>query len=113
MKVRIVQTLIAISASLLVAYGFYSFSRNSNLLLAGGSFVFLAVTLISAVGMKSPRERTSTLIRVTAGIFAAIAMTSNLVFSFMSTNVPLYVIVNGILLLAFFLIAYSIYRSKQ
>jgi len=38
---------------------------------------------------------------------------SNLIFTFINFSVPSYVIINGILLLVFILIAYSINKAKQ
>jgi hypothetical protein len=114
MKVNFVQTIIAIAVSLLIAYGFFSFHESENkLLLSGGSFLFLAVTLVMTIGVSYELSRTTTNIRVVSGIFFAIALISNLIFTFLNFSVPSYVITNGILLLVFILIAYSINRAKQ
>lgn len=114
MKVNFVQTIIAIAVSLLIAYGLYSFHDSENkILLSAGSFVFLAVTLILTIGTSFELPRTTTNVRVVSGIFFAIALISNLVFTFLKFSVPSYVIINGILLLVFILIAYSINKAKQ
>ena len=114
MKINFVQTIIAIVISLLIAYGLYSFNNSENkLLLSGGSFLFLAVTLVMTIGIRSEKSRTTANIRVVSGIFFAIALISNLIFTFLNFSVPSYVITNGIVLLVFILIAYSIYRAKQ
>ena len=114
MKINFVQTIIAIAVSLLIAYGLYSFHDSENkILLSAGSFVFLAVTLIISIGVNFELPRTTTNVKVVSGIFFAIALISNLIFTFISFTVPSYVITNGILLLVFILIAYSINRAKQ
>ncbi len=114
MKVNFVQTIIAIAVSLLIAYGLYSFHDIENtMLLFAGSFVFLAATLVMTIGTSFKFPRTTTNIRVVSGIFFAVALISNLIFTFINFSVPSYVIINGILLLVFILIAYSINKAKQ
>jgi len=114
MKLNFVQTIIAIAVSLLIAYGLYSFHDSENkILLSLGSFVFLATTLVIAIGVNFEQSRTTTNIRVVSGIFFVIALASNLIFSFFTFSTPSYVITNGILLLIFALIAYSINKTKQ
>jgi hypothetical protein len=114
MKINFVQTIIAIAVSLLIAYGLYSFHGSDNkLLLSVGSFVFLSVTLIISIGASFELPRTTTNIRVVSGVFFVVALISNLIFTFINFSVPSYVITNGILLLVFILIAYSINKAKQ
>ena len=114
MKLNFITTIIAIAVSLLIAYGLYSFHDSENkILLSAGSFVFLAITLVFSIGTSFQLPRTTTNIRVVAGIFFAVALISNLIFTFIAFSVPSYVITNGILLLVFILIAYSINKAKQ
>ena len=113
MKVNLLQTIIAIAVSLLIAYGLYSFHGSENkLLLSAGCFVFLAVTLVITIGVNFELRRTTTNVKVVSGIFFVIALISNLVFTFVGFLVPIYIITNGILLLIFVLIAYSINKAK-
>ena len=114
MKINFVETIIAIAVSLLIAYGLYSFHDSENkILLSAGSFVFLATTLILTIGTSFELPRTTTNVRVVSGIFFAVALISNLIFTFIAFSIPSYVITNGILLLVFILIAYSINKAKQ
>jgi hypothetical protein len=114
MKINFVQTIIAIAVSLLIAYGLYSFHDSENkILLSGGSFVFLATAIVMTIGASFELPRTAANIRVVSGIFFAIALISNLIFTFINFSVPSYVIINGILLLVFILIVYSISKAKQ
>ena len=114
MKINFVQTIIAIAVSLLIAYGLYSFHDSENkLLLSAGSFVFLATALVMTIGASFELPRTTTNIRVVSGIFFVISLIINLIFTFINFSVPSYVIINGILLLVFILIAYSINKAKQ
>ena len=114
MKINFVQSIIAIAVSLLIAYGLYSFHSSENkILLSVGSFVFFATTLLFTIGTSFQLPRTTTNVRVVSGIFFVVALISNLVFTFITFSVPSYVITNGILLLVFILIAYSINKAKQ
>ena len=114
MKLNFVQTIIAIAVSLLIAYGLYSFHESENkILLSLGSFVFLAITLVITIGVNFEQSRTTTNVRVVSGIFFVIALASNLIFSFFKLSTPSYVITNGILLLIFILLTYSINKAKQ
>ena len=114
MKINFVQTIIAIALSLLISYGLYSFHNSENkMLLSAGSFLFLALTLIITIGASFELPRTTTNVKVVSGIFFGVALISNLIFTFIKFSVPSYVIINGILLLVFILIAYSINRAKQ
>lgn len=114
MKINFVQTIIAIVVGLLIAYGLYSFHGSENkILLSAGSFVFLATTLVLSIGISFELPRTTTNVRVISGIFFAVALISNLIFTFINFSVPSYVIINGILLLVFIFIAYSINKAKQ
>jgi hypothetical protein len=114
MKINFVQTTIAVAVSMLIAYGFYSFNDCENkLLLVAGSFIFIATSLIMTIGVNFDLARTKTNIRAVSGIFSLIALISNLIFAFIDFSVPSYVIINGILLLIFTFIIYSIAKAKQ
>ncbi|MDR1883122.1 MAG: hypothetical protein LBR26_10140 [Prevotella sp.] len=114
MKVNFVQTLIAIATSLLVAYAFYAFHKGENaLLLSCGSFIFLSTTLIIAIGINFNLPRTNVNIKAVAGIFCVIGLIDHIVFSFFDFSIPGYIISNGILLLLFILIIYSISKASQ
>lgn len=114
MKLNFVPTLIAVAVSLLIVYGLYSFHDSENkILLSLGSFVFLVTTLIITIGVNFEQSRSTTNIRVISGVFFLIALASNLIFSLFTFSSPGYIITNGILLLIFVLIAYSINKAKQ
>jgi hypothetical protein len=113
MKFNLITTIIAITACLLIAYGFYAlFEGEQKLLLSGGSFLFLALTLVTAIGIKFEQQRTTTNIRVVSAIFFIVALISNLIFSFCQFSTPVYVLTNGILLLVFIFTVYSIGQTK-
>ncbi len=114
MKINFIKTLIAICISGLIAYGFYSFHKTDNkLLLSLSSFVFLSLTLLFTLGISFSLPRTTTMVSTVSGIFFAIALVSNLLFSFFNFSTPIYLIINGIALMIYTLVAYSISKTKQ
>jgi hypothetical protein len=65
------------------------------------------------MGVNFKLPRTTTMVRTVSGIFFAIAILSNIVFSFTNFSEAMYIIVNGVLFLIFALIAYSVSKAKQ
>ena len=113
MKINFAQTIIALAVSLLISYGLYSFHDSENkILLSAGSFVFLAIALVMTIGASFNLPRTTTNIRVVSGIFFAMAFISNLFFTFIDFSISSYVIINGIMFLAFIFIVYSINSAR-
>ena len=114
MKLKFTPSIIAVAISLLITYGLYSFHTGENkVLLSVGSFIFTIVTLILSIGFDFSLPRTSVNIKVVSGVFLAIGLIANITFTFFNFSKPTYIITIGILLLTYFLIVYSIYKSKQ
>ncbi len=115
MKVNAPYSIIAVAIAALIAYGVYSFSRSENeVLLAIGSFLFVGFPLFLAMGISSPAKRSSANIKVLALVFFLIALAVNILFACLSHfSTPLYIIINGITVLVFFLIYHSIHSTKQ
>jgi len=83
MKLNFIQTIVTIALNLLIEYGLYSFYVSKNkILLSLGSFVFLTTILVITIGVNFEQSRTRTKVRVISGIFFAIALAINLIFSF-------------------------------
>ena len=114
MKINFIPTIIAIALSALVAYGCFSLRQdNFNNLLGIGCFVMMSIATALTLGLGFESSRTTTNIRVLSAIFTLIFLASNLIFCFISFSVPTYIITNGILLLIFILLTYSIAKAKQ
>lgn len=114
MKIDFIKTVIALGVSALIAYGFYSFyhSENSQLLVVI-SFIELFLSSFFVLGLRFELTRTTTLVRTTSSIFFVVFMITNIIFSFFSFSKPLFVIVNGLLILTCVLIVYSLLKAKQ
>lgn len=114
MKLNFVRTTIATALSFLISYAFYNFQDSENkILLSVGSFVLLVIALVMTLGASFELPRTTTNIRVASFIFFTIGLISNLIFAFLSFFVPIYIVINGILLLMFILIIHSISKVNQ
>ena len=114
MNFNLIKTIISISISGLIAYGLYSFHSEKNReVLAIGSFISFAITLLFSLAITFKFPRTTTLIRTVSFIFFFLALVSNLIFYFTSFNQDAYIIINGILLLIYALIIYTVQKAKQ
>ena len=113
MKLKFGPALIAAAMAALIAFGMYSLIVINKELIGLGSFLFVAVTLISAIGVSYDYKRTGTNIRALAMVFFFIALISNFGFASFPFSQVAYIITNGILLLVFILISYYIVGAKQ
>jgi len=114
MKLNFVNFFIALLISTLLSYGLFSFNKSENdMLLTLGGFLCFLLTLVISMGVDFQRQRTTTNIRVVSIVFFLITLVSNLIFANFVFNVPLYIIINGVLILIYIFIAKSIYTSKQ
>ena len=114
MRIHPVNFLIALLVSGLLTYGLASVDANT---LKGttsvGGFLFLACTLVAAIGLEFARERTGVNVRVIASLAFVVALALQLVFSFGVFSQASYVIVNGIAFCSFVLVANAIYAAGQ
>ena len=115
MKAKFLNMTIATIISALFAYGFYAFCVTAEyaLLLAIGGFISMLVPVAVAVGMAFDFPRTGVMARTLSAVFALVAFISHVLFTMVYFTVPLYIIVNGIILLVFLLILNSIIKTKQ
>lgn len=114
MKIKVIPLIIVLGLAALMAYGLFSFCKNDNALLlaiVGGIMLFVALT--AAFGVSFEPHRTSVNIKVTSIVFFLLALISNVIFAFVQFSVPLYIVINGLLLLIWLLIVYGINRGGQ
>ena len=115
MKINIIYSLIALAISALISYAFYSFYEGDNrLLITGGTFLMLTITLLMIFGLKIKNiQRTTIHIRTVSVIMFFISLIVNIVFAMTDFRAELYVIVCGVMMLLFLLVVYSLARTKQ
>ena len=115
MKLDVVKSLIAVAISALLAYACYEICDYEHVqwVIAAGAFVSIGIPMILAIGVSSKQERSSVMLKTLSWVVILIEMISNGVFVFFDFNTPVYIIVNGLILLIFALIYNSIYRTKM
>ena len=114
MKCNVILTTIAVALSALLAYALYSWCKmtDANLLVSIFGGATLGCTLVTTLGVSFERSRTSVNIKVVSGVFALLFLVSNTIFCCVTSFAyPLYIILNGLLLLMWILIIYSIHKA--
>lgn len=115
MKIDLVKSVIALGISALLAYACYEICNYEDLkwVIAIGSFITLGVPFMFALGVSSQHERSSVMLKALTGIILMVELVLNGIFVFFDFSIPLYVILNGLILLVFALVYNSIYRTKM
>jgi hypothetical protein len=115
MKIDFIKTIIALCIGALLAYANYEICDYEQVkwAITFGSFVTLTLPLVLALGVSVEHERSSIVLGVLSWVFFAVELISNSVFVFFDFSMPLYVILNGLVLLTYVLIYNTIYRAKM
>ena len=115
MKINIVPTIIAAAISALLAYGLCALCKTEGqeMLLAIGGFVCMFFALATGMGIRFEQTRTSANTAVLGWVFFLLMVISNTIFAFVQFTTPVYIITNGIFLLAFIGITYAVAKAKQ
>ena len=116
MRLNIVPSIIALAISALIAYGLYSWCRNADMQILLSIFggVSMLLTFGSMLAISFEDSRTTVNVRVLSGVFAFLVILSNAIFCCISSfSTPLYVIINGMLMLIWFLSAYGVTRANK
>jgi hypothetical protein len=116
MKINPIMLLITFAISALTAYGFYAWNSEEpyRLLLSTGGGFSIFIPLAGLLAVSGGGRGTVGNIRALSAVFLVLKIISNIIFGFVTLSSPaLYIIVNGILLLIYLLIAYSISRALK
>lgn len=114
MKVNGFTTVISLAISAIIAYCLYSWCKSDNqILLCIGSFVYCAATLIFTMGVSFESNRTTMNIRFLSGTFLALGIISNAIFTFVQFSSPIYILVNGVMLLIWLAVTYFIKKANM
>ena len=116
MKLNIVPSIVALAISALIAYGLYSWCRDVDMQMLLSIFggISLLLTLGGMLAISFEDSRTTVNFRVLSGVFALLIVLSNAIFCCISSfSTPLYVIINGMLMLIWFLSAYGVTRANK
>lgn len=116
MKLNVIPCIIAMAVCAFIVFGMYTWCRMEELrlLVTIVSGISLLLTLGTTLGVSFPSSRTSINIKVTSGFFAGVVLITNIVFCCLSCfSQPLYIILNGFLLLIWILVVYGITRANK
>lgn len=115
MKLDILNATVALLLSALLAYGCYALCTidDLRLLVTIASFVQLAVTGIGAFAIKLNDERRSVMFGLASKIFFVAIAALNFAAIFIHLTIPFYIILSGIVLLAYVIVAGFVARAEQ
>ena len=114
MKIDPIFTIISLCITALIGYGFFMLNsgETTQLLICILTSVMLFVSMTGILAIRSKGEGSVGNIRAISIIFFIIELIVNLIFSFANFQKPTaYIIVNGLILVLFITICYSIYRA--
>ena len=109
MKLDVVKSLIAVAISALLAYACYEICNYEHVrwVIAAGAFVTIGAPMMFALGVSYQQERSSVMLKTLSWVFLLIESVSNGIFVFFDFSIPVYIIVNGLILLTFVLIEFG------
>ncbi|MDL2320270.1 hypothetical protein LJC45_03965 [Alistipes sp. OttesenSCG-928-B03] len=113
MKIKVFGVVISVLFTALMVYILY-ICRGVvyfPLMICGG--VTILATSFMGTGVKAAQARTSVLSGVTSWSFCAAFCLLNILFAIFNAGMPLIIIVNGLLLIAFAVIIRGLIRAKQ
>lgn len=115
MKVNTFAAILSFALAGLMAFFLSFYVSGENKWLVGiGSFLTIAISLAGTVSLSFYYDRTTTLARVTSGVFLAIFLTCQIVFTAINNFLlPTYVLVMGGLAILQVLMVYGIALSKH
>lgn len=115
MKIDIVKTIIAVAISALLAYACYEICKFERVqwIITGGAFLTIVIPCVLSMGVSSKEERGAVMLKTLSSIVLTIEIIANFVFVFFDFSVPVYVIINGLLLLVFALTYNSMYKAHM
>ncbi len=115
MKFDFIKSLIVLFIAALFGYGLYSICEYDALrwLLVGVGAGVFAIEGVLTFGMSLKEERKGMMFNVLSGLVLFATLVMNLIFAFCDFSIPLFVIINGLLLLIYAMSAVSIYRTQR
>ena len=115
MKIDFVKIIIAVAISCLIAYGFYAICKVDELrwLLTIVSGVAMTITLAFTLGIKPKAERTAVMFTTMSSIFFVVIAVMDFIFAFVNFSKPVFVILNGVILLIYALITNGMFKCKE
>lgn len=113
MKFNAIPAIIAVCLSALIAYAFYSWSSDEmQIVNCASSAIWSLITLGAAIGISYSESRLSANIKVLSFVFFFILLIANIILAVADSSIQACIIIEGILLLMFLLIAHFMNKAK-
>jgi hypothetical protein len=115
MKVNVVFLIIVLALSALAAYGFYAANNGEThrLVITIGGGLSLFVPLAGLLALTAGGRGGAVHIKVLSALFFTALLIEQVVFSFVVLKPAPYIIITGVLLLVYVLIAYAVAHTKE
>ena len=115
MKFDITKSLIAVALSALLVYACYEICdfERVKLVATVGALLTIGIPAMLALGVSALNERTSVMLKTLSWVTLIAEIIANGIFVFFDFSIPVYVIVNGLILVVFVLVYNSIFRTKM
>lgn len=112
MKIDFVKTIIAIALSALLAYACYEICKYEQVqwVITIGAFFTIAIPALFALGVIAKAERSAIVLSILSWVILFVEIITNGVFAFLDFCIPVYVVLNGVILLIYVLVYNSIYK---
>ena len=115
MKTNLFTLILSILLSSIVSFFLSFYAPEENKAILGvGCFLALSLTLIGTVSLSFDYDKTTTLTRITSGIFSVIIFISQIIFALSESQIyPTYILITGSLVIFYALIVYGISKSEH
>lgn len=115
MKIDWIKSVIVILINALIVYGMYSVCDFEALrgVLVGVAATALTITGLFTMGISVEGQRSAAILKLLSGIVYVLFLIIDWIFATIEFTIPLFIIVNGLLLLLYAVLAVSIARTKQ
>lgn len=115
MKINTFTLILSIALAGIIAFFLSFYVPDENKWIVGvGSLLTLTISLAGTVSLSFDYDRTTTLTRITSGVFFVALLISQITFTAIyNFLLPTYVLVTGGLTILYAMLVYSISRSKH
>lgn len=113
MKINKFIAFLAFCLATLVSYFLSSYQEINNKFILGiGCFVGLFISSVGTLALSFDYGRTTVLTKTTSAVFVILYLVSQIFFANINFTLPTYLFVNGMLIIFFLIVLYSISKSK-
>lgn len=114
MRFKAVPTIIAVAISLLIAYAMFSFATNEDkrLMVAIVEGLMAMISLTFILGVEFDKARKGAIIKSVSTICFFETLVINLIFCFIKFGNPLFIIINGLNVLAYIYMLHKLSKTS-